>query len=368
MEQFARGQWTDRQILDALLGRDGAQTILFRADILRDNAKDREITIAPGSSVSMNADADIKRTARFTLYEPLDWLNEEIKPYMLLQIGDQYAEFPIGVFIPSTPRRNGSDGANEWTIEAYDRTVILAEDGLDEPLYIQAGTLYLDAIQDVLVSTGIENIMVQDYVYTVIPADREFEIGQSKIDVVNALLSEINFNKIYCDVDGRFVLSAFKEPSPDRIDFTYTADALSIISADTSAETDFYGMPNVFIAVCSNPDLDIDYRSVYVNDNPLSEFSTVQRGRRIISEVYQPDQIASQVDLDAYIRRIAFEQTQTASETVSFRTALMPVHGLLDTLEIRHPDINGVFSESSWTLPLEAGAEMDHIARRVVLI
>ena len=368
MERFARGQWSDRQILDALRGRDGSQTIRFRADILRNNATDRAVTIAPGSSVSLDKDAAIGRTARLSFYEPLNWLKEEIKPYMLLRMGDQYAEFPLGVFIPSTPRRNGTDGANEWTVEAYDRTVILAEDGLDEPLYIAAGTLYLDAVQNILVSAGATNVMIADHVDTALPADREFEVGFSKLEVANILLSEINFNPIHCDVDGRFVLSTFKEPSSDKVDFAYAADALSIISTDTSAETDYIGMPNIFIAICSNPDLNEDYRSVYVNDNPASPFSTAQRGRRIVSEVYRPDQIASQADLDAYVRRIAYEQILSASETATFSTALMPVHGRGDTLAIRHPDVDGVFAETKWTIPLEAGAQMEHIARKVVLL
>ena len=371
MEQFARGQWTDRQILDALRGRDGVQSILFRVDILRDNAKVREVSLAPGGSVSLDKDAAIGRTARFALCEPIDWLAEQIKPYMLLRMDastPQYAEFPLGVFIPSTPKRSSSDGVNEWAVEAYDRTVILAEDGLDEPLYIAAGTKYLDAIQNVVVSAGITDLMTSDYVDAALPADREFELGQSKLDIINALLSEINFNPIHCNADGIFVISAYKEPSPDKIDFTYAADALSSISADTSAETDFYGLPNVYIAVCSNPDMNANYRSVYINDNPTSPFSTVQRKRRIISEVYRPDQIASQDDLDVYVRRRAYENTLSASEIVTFSTALMPVHGRADTLAIRHPDIKGVYAESNWTLPLDAGAEMEHTARRLILL
>lgn len=369
MERFARGQWTDREILDALRGRSGAQVIKFRADVLQNNAKAREITLAPGGSVSMDKTAGICRTARLALYEPMDWLTEEIKPYMLLRMGNgMYAEFPLGVFIPSTPGRSSASGANEWAGEVYDRTVILEEDGLDEPLYITAGTKYLDAAQEVLVSAGIENVMIADYVDTVLPADREFEIGQSKREVINTLLSEINYNPIHCDVEGQFVISAYREPSPDAVDFTYAADELSIISRDTSSETDFYHMPNIFIAVCSNPDIDEDYRSVYVNDNPISQFSTVRRGRRIISEIYQPDQIASQADLDAYIRRMAYERMLEAGETVTFPSALMPVHGREDTLALQHPDVSGVFVETAWTLPLDASAEMAHTVRRVVLM
>jgi hypothetical protein len=415
MDKFARGGWTDQQILDALLAFDGARGILFRADVLRNGTRVREAALAPGGSVTLDKTASIMRTARIELYEPLNWLKDEIKPYMLLRMEDaivassvsivdwdridalelswdqwdakdltwdqldqstiggttrapRFAEFPLGVFVPSTPKRSSFDGVNTWSVEAYDRTVILNEDGLDTPLYVAAGMPYLDAVQDVLLGVGISNVMVVDYVATALPADREFEIGITKLAVINTLLTEINFNPIFCDAEGRFVISAYKAPSPARLDFTYAADALSIIASDTQSETDYYGMPNVFIAVCSNPDMDAEYRSVYVNDNPVSQLSTIQRGRRIISEIYRPEQIASQEDLDAYIARVAFERAQQASETVIFNTALMPVHGRGDVIGLKHPDISGTFEETRWVLPFDADGLMEHEARRVVLL
>ncbi len=198
MERLARGGWTDEQILSAL---KSSREQIFRADILVGGAKDREMSFAPGGSVTLDTDGDILRTARLNFYEPLDWLTEEVKPYMLLRMEDaetsssisiatwdqfeaqnlswdalealaltwdewdfgiiggtdstpQYAEFPLGVFIPSTPTRSSSDGVNTWSVEGYDRTIILKEDGYYEPKYIAAGTLYLDAVQAILVAVA----------------------------------------------------------------------------------------------------------------------------------------------------------------------------------------------------------------------
>ena len=405
MTELARGGWTAKEILDALRGRGGSREIRFRFDVIRGGAKIEEVPAS--GSVSLNRFAEIQRTARFTLTKELDWLHDELKPYLLLRMKrakpipvqscidrdgldwpfsrwderdamwtdldsgllrfEEYVEFPLGQFVLSSPARQSNDGANAWEVEAYDHTVILKEDSITEPLYFAAGTPYLDAVQSVLVSANVAGVLFQDLSDTVLPTDRVFDVGTSKLSIVNALLSELNFNSIRCEAEGRFVILKYKEPSPDRMDWTYAADELSVISRDTASESDFYSVPNVFIAVCSNPELEQDYRSVWINDSPVSALSTASRGRKITSEIYQPSVIPSQEALDAYIRRIGFEANQVY-EQLSFTTALMPVHESGNTLAIRHPDVNGIFVESSWEMTLSAEGEMTHTARRLVTI
>ena len=405
MIKAGRGEWTDKQILDALHGVNGSIEVAFRFDVLKDGIRDRSVS-AEGS-VTLNRFADIQRTARFAFDEPLDWLKEEVKPYMLLCMGNpvsegfeyetwdardalnytfdewdalaltwdmldnnkekRWAEFPLGVFILSTPKRSSKNARTSWSVEAYDRTVILQEDSLTEPLLITAGTKYLDAIESVLVSAGITRIVVTEPVNTQIPADRVFEIGTKKLSVVNSLLNEINYNPIYCDADGAFIISPYVAPSAAQVSYTYKADHMSIIGRDTESELDYYNVPNVFIAICSNPDLEQDYVSVWINDNPASKLSTIQRGRRIVSEIYQPDAIASQAALDKYIGRIAFEANQVYKQLI-FKTALNPLHERAEVLSLQHPDATGVYVESSWTIPLSADGEMTHHVRRLVVI
>jgi hypothetical protein len=366
MIKAARGVWSDREIKDALCAVSGSQCVKFRYDVLRGGV--RRASVHAEGSVSFNRFNEIQRTARFTLHEEIDWLLDEIKPYMLLRMPNgEFAEFPLGVFILSTPNRSSANSLTTWTVEAYDRTVILAEDSLVEPLYFAAGTAYLDAVQSVLVGAGVSQVLISDSADTVLAADREFEPGTKKIEVVNALLSEINFNPIYCDAEGRFVISKYREPGLLDAGWVYAADKTSIIGRDTQSNLDYFNMPNVFIAACSNPDLEEDYVSVWTNDNPVSKFSTVQRGRSIVSDIYQPDQITSQEDLDAYIRRIAFEANQVY-EPIRFITALNPLHERADVLSLQHPDATGVFVESSWSFPLAASGQMTHEARRLVVL
>ena len=412
MTELARGGWTDKEILTALRGRGGSQQIKFRFDVLRNGAKIKEINAT--GSVDLNRFADIQRAGAFKLTEELDWLHDEIKPYMLLRMPDkiikdithimpcyafdalhllaeefdalnitgevldrgyigtitrkeQYAEFPLGVFVMSSPSRHSSDGFTEWTVAAYDHTVILKEDSISEPLFFLAGTKYIDAVQSILVSANAGNVFIKNFTDARLPTDREFEIGTTKLSIANSLLGEINFNPIRCDSNGQFLISKYQEPSPNNIEFTYAADELSVISRDTASDQDFYSVPNVFIAVCSNPELDKDYRSVFINDSPTSALSTVSRGRRITSEIYQPSTILSQEALDTYIRRIAFEANQVY-EQLTFTTAIMPIHESGNILEIRHPDVTGIFIESSWTIVLSADSQMIHTARRLISI
>ncbi len=411
MEPIARGQWTEQEILAYIRGKKWSKEWRFRGDVYRGGAKIKVVTLLPGSSVTLDSTADILRTARFVLYDELNWLTDEIQPVAMLRMEDavkvssvhfatwrqrdalrwswanrddrgytwaqrdagfietktrveQFAEFPLGMFILSTPTESNPDGVDAYEVEAYDHSLILIEDSIDEPLYIPAGTKYLDAVQARLVGAGITNIMIADYVDTETPADRIVPADTPNLTIANTLLSEINFEPVYFDINGRAVIEAYKEPAPGAVDMTYVDDDNSILALELQMQTDYFGTPNVFKSVCSNPDMDETYTSVYVNDNPLSRTSTVRRGRRIKSEVFEPDQIASQEELDAFTRRKAYERTTEKNGQVLFQTAIAPYHGRKDQIGLRHPKISEVVPEYGWTLPLEPGAWMQHDARR----
>lgn len=412
MIALARGDFSAQEIKNALHGRSGSRTVKFRCDVLRNGATPGTVRMIDGS-VALNRFSTIQRTARFTLAEEIDWLSDELRPVMLLKMNDagkesisrimpcavfdalcltaaefdalnitgadldngyvtvagrveQWVEYPLGVFIPSTPRRNTIDGVTSWEVEAYDRTVILKEDSITEALYFEAGDNYLDAVQSVLISAGISNIIIDDYTDLVLPNSRVFDIGTSKLSISNTLLSEAGYNPVSFSAQGEALLIKYVDLSARSVDYIYAANDLSVIDRDTSIELDAYGVPNIFIAVCSNPELKEDYVATWINDSPVSRLSTVSRGRNITSEIYQPDSIASQEALDSYIAHIGWEATLRGYETLEFSTALMPIHGSGDILSISHSDVTGIFVESSWEMPLKAGERMTHSARRLI--
>lgn len=415
MKDLATGGFSHAQIYDALHGRSGTRQIKFRYDLIRDGVTIGQLPVI-GASIRFQKYDSIKRTARFTLGEDtrIDWLTDQIKPYMLVRMPDQesikiqydrtwgdlaaygtwenlaaqfatwadvasytvtdikreerWVEFPLGVFIPSSPSRHFSTGTT-YEVEAYDRSVILKEDCITDRLYFSDGTSYYSALESILIGAGIEEAMITQ-TSAVFATEREFETGESKLDILNQLLAEINYDTVSVNEEGIFVLQPYIEPSEDYISLWYENDELSVIGLEAETEMDLYSVPNVFVAIVSNPDYTKDntdfefFRSEYVNDNPVSVLSTVRRGRKIVS-VLKPENIASQADLDQYVRRAAFESSQVY-EQVAFSSALMPVHGNGELLGMKHPDINGTYEEIGWEMELSADGQMNHSIRRLM--
>ncbi len=385
---------------DALHARDGSRRVEYRYDILRGGIPAGTLD-AESASINWSKDDAINRSMQLVVRstEGLDLLSDRIRPVMRVLEGRSYRgptwreihaagrswrqihaarlswrqiseavqaehwdEYPMGVFIPTTPTYTKGGGARQAKIECYDVTVVLREDCIIERLFFAAGTEYLDAVTQILLSAGISRTQITPSSKTLL-SDREFEIGTPKLDICNMLLSEINYNPVRSDASGSVILTPYVRPTMAQVKHIYRADDLSIIAPEITEETDLYNVPNVFIAVVSNPDLDADIVSIYVNDDPTSPLSTVRRGRRIVSDIYQPDAIASQEDLDAYIGRIAFERSQVY-QTATIQTAVMPNHGT-GALMINHPELSGVFEETSWSAELKQGGKMMHNVRRL---
>lgn len=412
MVVLRREDLTGKQIEEVLHAPGGSREIHFRFDLLRDGAVLKHLDAL--GSVTYREESEIKHTARFKIYDTdINWLTDRIQPYMLVRMPDKvidesiqimpvgifdslnltaakfdqlnltaaridagmaiqinreevFAEFPLGVFIPSTPTRVADESGTYYNVEAFDLTVILQEDSLTERLFFPAGTKYLDAVQSILVGAGVDQVFIVDESEAAFQTDREFEIGERKLALCNTLLEEISFNQLTCDENGNILVSRYREPTPEQIAYTYRSNENSVVLPQISDSIDYYNVPNVFIAVCSNPELEQDFRSVYVNDNPNSKLSTVRRGRRIVSEVFQPDMIANQEALDEYVRRIAFEQSQV-NRKIQFYTLLMPIHGVRDVLLLDCEElVNGIYVQTGWTMELQAGARMLHEAKGLV--
>lgn len=201
MLELGIGGYTRQQVIDVLHGRMGSRgTVKFRYDLLnKDEIKIGELTAQAGI-VRMNSLGEIKRTATFTVTEneaqDIDWLSDRIKPVFCLQmLNGNWIEWPLGVFIPSSPRRKSDGGRIVREVEAYDTSLILKEDVFTDRYLVPSGTKYTDAVIDILNEAGIWKANIIDHPGTLV-TDREFEIGTQKLMVVNELLTAINYTSI----------------------------------------------------------------------------------------------------------------------------------------------------------------------------
>jgi hypothetical protein len=361
--------YSRQEIIDTLHGKYGQRHIKFRYDLLdKNDQKKGELDNVLGGEVSMASLSSIKRTARFRLKDKgeINWLSDRIQPFALLRMRNgNYIEFPLGIFLLSSPIRKDSNKNVYREVEAFDGLLILRDDKFDTRYTVTAGTNYRQAVIDILASAGItkQNIEQTD---KVLPVDMEFAPGTEKLEAINALLQAINYTPIHVDVYGYFTSMTYRSPSIRAAEYTYKDDELSIIYPGMEEELDLFNVPNKWVVVCSNAEQSLF--STYTNDNPNSPTSTVNRGRTIV-DYREVTDIADQQSLDAYVQRIAFEASQVYGK-LTFETAIMPHHDYMDVLQIEYSSlgIKGKYVETGWTMPLQAGARMKHEVRKVVSV
>lgn len=278
----------------------------------------------------------------------------------------RFIEFPLGVFLLSSPTRADQNSEVYRDVEAYDKLIILRDDKFLERHTVTSGTNYIDAVVNILQSANITKWNIEQTDKT-LPTDIEFEPGTDKLRAVNRLLSAINFNQLHVDVNGYFVSMPYRNPQIRSAEYTYKDDDLSVTYNGMEEELDIFNVPNSWVAVLSDPERE-PLVSSYTNDNPDSPTSTVNRGRTIV-DYREVENIADQTALDNYVNRIAFHASQVYGK-IEFETAIMPQHDYMDVLEIDYSPLNikGKYSETGWTIPLTAGAKMKHSVRGVINI
>lgn len=363
MNRLDNGVYSHDQ-MDSILKSN--RRVMYRYDLLDKNEIAIKEISATGS-INFNATADIKTGASFEVNEyelqGIDLVNTRIKPYMCVMTPTGYVEYPLGVYLISSPNRQ-SDGISVIRqLECYDKCVILNEDKFTNRYFIPKGQLYTQAINEILESAKIFNHDITASQLTV-SADIEFEIGTTKLSAINQLLSAINYTPIWFDANGYARASVYISPKLRNEEYSYLTDEQSIIFLGVEQNIDTFNVPNIIIRYTNNPESNYLYAK-YVNNKPSSKLSTVTRGRNVVDCETVSD-IANQTTLEQYVARLAEEQA--LYEEISFDTANMPHHTYCDCLRIENKELglNGAYIEQEWTMNLEVGGRMHHRCKRIV--
>ncbi len=342
------------------------RAVRFRFELLDRNLQyKRDLRTVESASIEFDSTQSIMRTARFSMRDDnIDFLNARIRPVMGVRISKNvtWAEWPLGVFALSSPARTSVGGAIARSVEAYDLNQTLKTNCPGERLYYPSGTLYTDAVTNLLYLAGYPRANIRSSPKT-LPAAIEFAPAASFLEDINALLAAIEYTPIYPDENGIFTATEIRGPTENDVGFIYTTNTASIIKDGAVENVDYFSLPNRFIAVVSNADYG-ELVATWDNDDPESPLSTVHRG--IVAETLTVNDIADQRTLEAYVERVGRERS-VVDGNIEFQTALMPVHGYKDIFQFEHENlgINGYYQETAWSMELTAGGTMTHVARRV---
>lgn len=342
----------------------GNRKIRFRNELTDKNGIYLGDVTASGT-ISCDSRADIGRAASLTINEikDINYIDERIKCFMEASTPRGWLKYPLGVFLISSPNRQNNGYRTMRDVECYDQSVILQEDKFTSRYYIPEGTIYTDVVTTIINGSGIINTRITSSDKT-LSTDIEFEIGTSKLDAVNKLLSAINYNRLWFDADGNACSEPYVLPAIRTVEETYETNEESIIRPGVTESLDIFNCPNVIVRYVENPDVG-ELKSTYINDNPESVLSTVNRGRNIV-DIESVSDIADQATLNSYVQRVAVEKSVYG--TLTFNTATMPHHDILNCLMINNKDIgiNEKYIELAWELPIEVGGQMKHVCRKVV--
>lgn len=343
------------------------RTLSFRYVIVRDDADYTEIYPMEGSAptIQMNDGGVIKTSLSGSFADPgeaVNWLSDRIRPEMIID----GVTYHLGIFLPASVRVQVTDTQRWVSIEAYDQCWILRDTKTEGLQYFAAGTSYLTAIQSLLTAAGIALVNAAPSSAVLAEAREDWDIGTSYLDIINQLLSEINYNPIWFNQDGLAILEPASTPTAANIEHTLNdTDVKSLLLPNCSRETDVYEAPNVFIAVCSNADKNAAMVATAENTNPQSPLCIARRGRRIAS-VVKVDNIANQSELQEYANNLR-NQSMISGETIQVSTCLLPGYGVADVVALRYGDLFTTCIEHSWRMQLQVGGTMQHTLEKVVI-
>lgn len=334
-----------------------------KIDIIRNGVRFGGLEFSDPPSISCAGDAEICMTMRATVkaHAEMDTLVDLVRPYVIID----GVETPVGDYSIETLKESTKDNVKWWEIECYDLSVRCKSSIIEERHYIAADTLYLDAINALLIECGITRVMSDSNEDTLTTDREDWDIGTPRLTIINTLLSEINFYPLYFDLSGVARLTKKTEISTANVTFTYAADEMSILYHECSSELDTFGAPNVFIVQLSNAEQS-PMKAISENNSPSSALSIMRRQRRI-PRTYKVDNIASQAALQEYADNLR-NDSLLSTETIDFYTAINPVHSVHDVVVLKHPSIEGVFLETNWSMTLKAGEKMTHKAKRVLYV
>lgn len=242
-----------------------------------------------------------------------------------------------------------------------DLTVLIQKRRELEPVIFLKGTPYHDVLSYFIVKSGYTKVNIEA-TNLVLQSDRVFDDTKNRLEWFNEVAKEINYTNLFVDSNGYFVSKKYRQPTLSNVTHVYKVDKESIISGELDVEQDFWNTYNVIKCVHSNPNTPL-LVSIARNDDPSDLFSTYSNGE--IPLTVKVDNVADKQELDGIALKILYEKRQT-TQNVVFSTLINPAHGLNDVIQIYSPELNGVFLETKWDIPLEAGALMTHEMRRIV--
>lgn len=254
-------------------------------------------------SIKIDFTRDIIGSATFLMkeYNDINYLSDLIRPwYIVNYLGVEY-KFPLGTFMLISPSKDSNGMLIERNIQGYDLLYALEQDKTTESTYYAAGTNVTDTIKAILDDVGTwVNYIIPDSDEELIE-DMTYEIGRSKLFVINSLLNTINYYPLWCSGDG--IYKSIPWSDKKFASWTFQDDNGSLYESGIKVNVDYSQIYNKVIVIAQQLTADTDplvkiwtFEDEGLSDHPLSYTSL---GRYIVKRFDSEAVSQDYVDLRA---------------------------------------------------------------------
>lgn len=299
----------------------------------------------------------------FNPYHKLDVKDEAILDEALLRKDEGWKEYPLGVFVLSSPSKRDSDYHVIRDVDAYDLSYVLDESTLVDPLLIPKGLSYLSVVESLLTSSGIRSWEITRTNQRT-QRDLEFKEGTPKLDVINEILSQVGYTSLSFTSLGLATSIPVYEALLMKPTHVYSDVRKGNIIKGAKETKALDGNYNVYKFIRSNEEQPpVSY--VFVNNNPEDPLSVQNLGREVVYTEVVTD-VAEEGALKSKALMKAMEDSFRHSE-IEFRTPIIPNHCCYNIIDFEYSplSIKGEFMEVKWSFPLKVGGEMSHTLQAI---
>jgi len=272
-----------------------------------------------GGTIEYNSLTELKVSGSVPFVHLPDIGNDFVRIYSISELGGKVEQLLHGTFIIATPTSTIKDTSQQGSADMYSLLHILADIKIVTPLCILAGTDVVAYAKDMAQSAGLK--CIADASSYLLAAAMNYDAGTSYLSIINDLCAVAGFASADIDAAGTVLLHRHIDLASMAPSLVLKDDDRCVFATDVRYEFDIFDVPNVVVAVVSNEEE--SFSATVANNDPLSPFSTLRRGRKIV-EVETFTEIASLADLELKALDVLTEKTSTV-ESIEIRHSYMPL-------------------------------------------
>jgi len=211
--------------------------------------------------------------------QDIDWMSHRVQAVYDPGIAGVDA-WPVMTMLFTSPTMTRQDGLTAYSVDLLPKLAVIDEDATEGRYSLAAGTNIIDEVVALIQSTG-ENRISATPSDKVLANPQTWDAGESKLTIVNDLLSSAGYWSLWCDGSGLFRVEPYLAPADRPVAYRFEAGAASIHKPGWEREQDLSSVPNRYVVVGQGTDEAPPLIGVALNEDPESPFSFQARGRWI---------------------------------------------------------------------------------------